>query len=58
MLSELRFSKFEKFISKSIFVELQLMQFKTSCCNLKIGVLEQNCVVLILVFDFNSITRN
>ena len=40
---KLRFSKFKKFITMSVFGELQLTQislnFKTSCWNLKIRVL-------------------
>ena len=39
--SKLRFYKLKKFLSGSIFDELHLRQiplnFKTSCCNLKIG---------------------
>ena len=39
--SKLRFYGFKKFVSRSVFGELQLKQislnFKTSCCNLKIG---------------------
>ena len=38
--SKLLFSKFEKFVSRSVFRELQLKQislnFQTFCCNLKI----------------------
>ena len=38
--SKLRFSKFKKFVSRLVFGQLQLTQislnFKTSCCNLKI----------------------
>ena len=37
--SKLRFSKFKKFVSRSVFGQLQLMQislnFQTSCCNIK-----------------------
>ena len=40
MLSKLQFSGFKNFFTRSVFGELQLMQmslnFKTSCCNLKI----------------------
>ena len=40
MFSKLRFSGFKKFVTRSVFGELQLTQkslnFKTSCCNLKI----------------------
>ena len=40
MLSKLRFFKFKKLVTRSVFGELQLTQmplnFKTSCCNLKI----------------------
>ena len=39
-LSRLRFSGFEKFVTRSVFGELELthisLNFKTSCCNLKI----------------------
>ena len=38
--SKLRFSKFKKFTTRSVFEELQLahiaLNFKFSCCNLKI----------------------
>ena len=47
---KLRFSKFKKFISKSVFGEPQLTQvslnFKTSCCNLQIIGLRKNNVRL------------
>ena len=52
----LQFSKFKKFVFWSLFGELQLMQillnFQTFCSNLKISVLEQNCVWLFSCFDF------
>ena len=52
-LSKLRFSKLSKFISRSVFGELQLMQispnFKT-CCNVKIKGLGEKCVWLFYCF--------
>ena len=50
-----RFSKFNKFVTTSVFGELQLIQismnFKT-CCNLKIRGLGENCVWLFYHFNF------
>ena len=51
--SKLRFSGFKKFVARSIFGELQLTQislnFKTSCCNLKIrGLGAKMCVAFLL----------
>ena len=54
MLSKLRFCGFKKFVTRSVFGELQLTQislnFKTSCCNLKIRGLEENMCVAFLLF--------
>ena len=52
---KLRFSKFKKFVSRSVFGELQLTQislnYKTPCCNLKIGSGNQTvCGVSINLF--------
>ena len=53
---KLRFSKFKKFVSTSVFGELQLTQtslnFQTSCCNLRWEVWEQQCVWLFCYFNF------
>ena len=51
---KLRFSKFEKFVTRSDFGELQFTQmslnFKTSCCNLKIrGLAAKPCVAFLLL---------
>ena len=51
--SKLRFSEFKKFVTRSVFGELQLIQislnFKTSCCNLKIiGLGAKLCVAFLL----------
>ena len=51
--SNLRFSKFKKFVTRSVFGELQLTQiplnFKTSCCNLKFrGLGTKLCAVFLL----------
>ena len=52
--SKLRFSGFKKLVTRSIFGELQLTQislnFKTSCCNLKIRGLEAKPSVAFLLF--------
>ena len=52
--SKLRFSGFKKFVTSSVFGELQLTQislnFKTSCCNLKIKGLEAELCVAFLLF--------
>ena len=55
--SKLRFSEFKKFVSRSVFDKPQLKQilldFKTSCCNLKIReVREQKLVWLSYYFHF------
>ena len=56
MFPKLRFSGLIKFFPSSVFGELQLTQislnFKTSCCNLKIRSLEPNCVWLFHHFNF------
>ena len=51
--SKLRFSRFKKFVTRSVFGELQLTQislnFKTSCFNLKIiGLGAKLCVAFLL----------
>ena len=52
--SKLWFSKFKKFVATSVFGELQLTQmllnFKTSCCNLKIRGLEAKLCVAFQLF--------
>ena len=54
--SKLWFSGFKKFATMSVLGGLQLTQillnFKTSCCNLKSGVWKQNCMWLFYYFDF------
>ena len=54
--SKLRFSGFKKFFTPSVFGELQLTQmslnFKTSCCNLKIRRLGAKLRVAFLLFNF------
>ena len=54
--SKLQFSGFKNIVTKSVFGELQFTQiplnFKTSCCNLKIELWEQNCVWLFYYFKF------
>ena len=54
--SKLPFSEFKKFVSKSVFRELQLTQisfnFQTFCCNLKIRVVGAKCVRLFCYFHF------
>ena len=55
--SKLRFSGFKKFVTRSVFRELQLKQislnFKTSCCNLKIrGLGAKLCVTFLFFFTF------
>ena len=52
--SKLRFSKFKKFVIRSVFGELQLTQislnFETFCCSLKIrGLGTKLCVTIILI---------
>ena len=66
--SKLRFSKFKKFVSKSVLGKLQFTQislnFKTSCCNLKIRVVGRNqcegffysCFIF-EIFDSNQLHR-
>ena len=53
---KLRFSKLKKFISRSVFRELQLMQmslnFQTSCCNSKIRGLGAKLCEAFLLFLF------
>ena len=57
MSSKLRFSKFKKFVSRSLFGEPQLTQttlnFRTSCWNLKIGGLR-----FVWLFHYFYIERN
>ena len=53
--SKLWISRFEKFISRSVFEELQLTQIslniQTFCCNLKVRVLGAKlCVALLFLF--------
>ena len=54
--SKLRFCKSKKFVSTSVFGELQLtqisMNFKTSCCNIKIRGLGAKVCVSFLFFNF------
>ena len=54
--SKLRFSGFKNFFTPSVFGELQLTQmslnFKTSCCNLKIRRLGAKLRVAFLLFNF------
>ena len=54
MFSKLRFCVFKKFITRSVFGELQLMQlslnFRTCCCNLKIRGLGTKLFVVYLLF--------
>ena len=53
-MSKFRFSGFKKFAPRSVFGELQLTQillnFKTSCCNLKIRGLGAKLCVAFLLF--------
>ena len=54
--SKLRFSKSKKFVSRSVFGEFQLTQilnFKTSCYNLKIRGLGAKLFVWLLYYYFN-----
>ena len=58
MFSKLRFSEFKKFVTRSVFRELQLTQislnFKTNCCNLKIRDLGTKlCVAYYFNFERN-----
>ena len=52
--SKLRFSGFKKIVIRSVFGELQLtrisLNFKTSCCNLKIRRLGPKLCVAFLLF--------
>ena len=54
--SKLRFSGFKKFVTRSVFGELQLTQislnFEASCCNLKVRVLGTKYVWLFYYFNF------
>ena len=54
--SKLRFSEFKKFVTRSVFWGFQLTQvllnFKTSCCNLKLSDLGAICVWLFYYFNF------
>ena len=54
--SNLLFSKFKKFVSRSVFGEPRLMQislnFQSSCCKLKIRGQEQTCEWLFYYFYF------
>ena len=54
LFSKLRFPKFKKFVSRSVFGELQVTQislnFQTSCCDLKIGGLGAKLCVAFLLF--------
>ena len=54
--SKLRFSGFKKFVTSSVFGELKLtqitMNFKTSCCNLKLSGLKTKLCVAFLLFEF------
>ena len=64
--SKLRFSGFKKFVTRSVFGELRLTQislnFKTSCCNLKIKSLgtklcqksKRPCILLNKNINFNK----
>ena len=53
-ISKFRFSGFKKFVTRSVFGELQLtrilLNFKISCCNLKIRGLETKLCVAFLLF--------
>ena len=54
--SKRRFSRFTKFVSRSVFGELRLMQislnFQSSCCKLKMRGQEQTCWWLFCYFYF------
>ena len=54
--SKFPFSGFKKFVTRSVFGELQFTQislnFKSSCCSLKIRVLEAKLCVAFLFFNF------
>ena len=60
---KLRFSLFKKFVSRSVFGELQLtkisLNFKSSCCNLKIRGLRAKALMafLILTLNMNELWR-
>ena len=58
-VSKLRFYKFKKFVSRTVFGEFQLPQislnFKTFCCNLKVRGLE---VILCVPFYYFNFERN
>ena len=54
MFSKLRFSRLKKFVTRSVFRELQLteisLNFRTSCCSLKIrGLGAIPCVAFLLL---------
>ena len=57
-ISKLFFSKFKKFVSSSVFGELQLTQIssnsKTSFCNLKIRGLAAKLYLVFLLFQFRK----
>ena len=59
VFSKLWFSKFKKFVSRSVLGELYFAQvslnFKTSCCDLKIRCLGTKLCVASLFFNFESI---
>ena len=54
--SKLRLSRFKEFDTRSVFGDLQLTQitlnFRTSCCNLKISGLGAKLCVAFLLFEF------
>ena len=55
-------SKFKKFVFRSIFEELQLTQislnFKTSCCNVKISDVRANlCVAFSIILILKGIMK-
>ena len=56
MFSKLQFSGFKKFVTRSVFGELQLMQislnFKTSCCNVRTRGLGAKLCVAFYYFNF------
>ena len=60
--SKLWFSKFKKFASRAVFEELQFtripLNFKTSCCNLKMGGLAaKKSIWVFYYFDFDRSYR-
>ena len=51
--SKIRFSGFKKFVSRSVFGDMQTpLKFKTSCCNLKIRDLGAKLWVAFPFFKF------